>query len=220
MANNFLFRSGVSLPLPPSVTGTPAGGVILSTPATPSTPAPSAGNIAGFTVPHQLESNWCWAAVSLGVDTHYGGAAWTQCSLAGAELGLSCCGSPLPAPCDVPYYLDRALTRVGRFDHYLHGQVSFANLQAEIAADRPLCCRIQWSITGHFVAVFGWSTDQSGTQWVEVQDPDNGYNLQTLADFQTAYRFAGTWSDTYYTCPTAVAVAVVAAVAAPATPMS
>jgi hypothetical protein len=160
---------------------------------------PSSDAIAGFTVPHQEQDNWCWAAVSVAVETYYGGANWSQCDLAGVQLGLGCCSNPIPNACDVPFYLDRSLAGVGCFDRYVSGSVPYSSVQTEIGARRPLCCRIQWSVGGHFVAISDWRIDASGTEYVGVQDPDNGYNFQTLSEFTNSYRSAGSWSDTYFT---------------------
>ena len=43
-------------------------------------------------------------------------STWTQCRVANGELGHSdCCNSPLPLACNVPWYLDQALTRTNNF---------------------------------------------------------------------------------------------------------
>src|SRR5258708_39510268 len=93
-----------------------------------STPAVAAGlggavahHIPGFHVPLQEQTNWCWAAVSVGVAAH-AGAVWQQCNVAGQELGQNCCPAGTNSgPCNVPYYLDRALTRVGHFRAMIAG---------------------------------------------------------------------------------------------------
>ena len=202
MPESFLFPPGASRidPLPPAPRnapsqGTPLGGTL---PSGASSVVLSSDSIPGFTVPLQDKNNWCWAAVSVGVSTWYGGTSWTQCAVAQAALGLDC-ATPLPSGCDVPWYLDRALDRVVHFDRYVGTPQPYSDVQAEVHARRPLCCRIQWSVGGHFVAISGWSIDGKGTEFIEVEDPDNGYNFQTLSDFSTAYRSAGSWSDTYYT---------------------
>ena len=201
MPESFLFPVGASRVVP-----LPTPHAVPAAEAPPGGAPPAAGSVAassdaipGFTVPHQEQDNWCWAAVSVGVDSCYGGGNWTQCRLAGAELGLGCCSTPFPNGCDAPFYLDRSLTGVGRFDRYVHGSAVYSTVQTEIGARRPLCCRIQWSVGGHFVAISDWSIDAKGTEYVGVQDPDNGYNFQTLSEFTNSYRSAGNWSDTYFT---------------------
>jgi hypothetical protein len=205
MPANFLFPAGspritaVLLPHAVPAAGAPPSGA----PRAAGSAIASSDAIPGFTVPHQEQDNWCWAAVSVGVATYYGGVNWTQCSLAGAQLRLGCCSTPIPNACDVPYYLDRSLTGAGCFDRYVNGSALYSTVQTEIGARRPLCCRIQWSVGGHFVAISDWSIDANGTEYVGVQDPDNGYNFQTLSEFTNSYRDAGSWSDTYFTRRTA-----------------
>ena len=38
------------------------------------------------------------------------------------------------------------------------------------------------------MAISDWSIDAKGTEYVGVQDPDNGYNFQTLSEFTNSYR--------------------------------
>lgn len=192
MRNTFLFPLAVAAKPMPVRAPLPGG-------------APPTSGKVSVSIPHQQQQNWCWAAVSVGITTFYGSTTWTQGSVAQAELGLNCCAAPLPTSCDVPWYLDRALTRVQNFDHFVASAQSFTVVQAEINANRPLCCRIQWSIGGHFVAISGWSINATGVEFVDVEDPDNGYNFQTYTDFLTYYRSAGVWSDTYFTRATGAA---------------
>src|SRR5262245_35787098 len=69
----------------------------------------------GLTVEHQQQTNWCWAAVSNSVSRYYDpSSTWSQCTIANAELGhSSCCTNGGSAACNQPWFLDRALTRVG-----------------------------------------------------------------------------------------------------------
>jgi hypothetical protein len=70
-----------------------------------------------FNMQPQTQSNWCWAATSTSVSHYYSWfSPWTQCKVANGELGYSnCCNSPVPSPCNVSWYLDRALTRTENF---------------------------------------------------------------------------------------------------------
>ena len=69
----------------------------------------------GLTVEHQTQTQWCWAAVSNSVSHFYdAGSTWTQCTIVNAELGQStCCSNGSSSACNKPWYLDKALTRVG-----------------------------------------------------------------------------------------------------------
>jgi hypothetical protein len=81
--------------------------------------APGAGSLAGFVMQVQQKTNWCWAAVSASVAGFFGGA-WTQCAIASAERHpRNCCANPLPNGCDVYWYLDAPLARVGHFNQIM-----------------------------------------------------------------------------------------------------
>src|SRR5262245_21914601 len=103
-----------------------------------------------FNMQAQTQTNWCWAATSTSVSHFYWlFSPWTQCKVANAELGHSdCCNSPVPAPCNVPWYLDRALTRTKNFVSIVAGQASFQQVRTEIDAGRPVGARIGWGGNG------------------------------------------------------------------------
>lgn len=173
----------------------PVGGPFLAAPLG----GGPAYHILGFHVPLQEQTNWCWAAVAVGVAARYG-AAWQQCNLAGLELGQHCCPAGTnPVACNVPYYLDRALTRVGHFRSMVAGSVPL-NPQAitAINANEPIGVRIEWpGGTGHFIAIAGYSTN--GGQFVDVEDPWYSASTVSYATLQTAYKATGAWTHTYWT---------------------
>ncbi|MGY1698979.1 papain-like cysteine protease family protein [Geodermatophilus sp. SYSU D00766] len=153
-----------------------------------------------FTMQAQTESNWCWAATSRSVSHFYWFLSpWTQCRVANAELARTdCCGSPAPTPCNVPWYLDRALTRTRNFVR-ITGPVAFSVVRAEIDAGRPVGARIGWSGGGgHFMCIYGYST-VLGQEYVDIDDPIYGKSHLTVADFSTNYQGSGTWTHTYFT---------------------
>lgn len=156
-------------------------------------------HIAGFHVPLQEQTNWCWAAVAVGVAARYG-AAWQQCNIASLELGQHCCPAGTnPGACNVPYYLDRALSRVDHFATMITGVASLSpQVITEINANRPMGVRIGWAGGGgHFIAIAGYSTN--GGQFVDVEDP--WYSASTVAYtvLQNAYKGTGSWTHTYRT---------------------
>lgn len=158
-----------------------------------------AHHIPGFHVPLQEQTNWCWAGVAAGVAARYG-AVWQQCNLAGLELGQHCCPAGTnPGVCNVPYYLDRALTRVGHFATMMAGAAPLnSQVITEINANRPVGVRIGWSGGGgHFVAIAGYSTN--GGQFVDVEDPWYSASTVTYAVLQSAYKGTGAWTHTYWT---------------------
>jgi hypothetical protein len=158
-------------------------------------------NRLAFTMQTQLASNWCWAATSNSVSHFYwSSSTWTQCTIVNAELGRSdACNTPTPGGANVPWYLDRALTRTRNFVSITAGPAPFSTIRAEIDAGRPVGARIGWSGGGgHFVVVYGYSVWRD-TLYVDIGDPVNGNSHQTLDDFSTNYLGSGTWTHYYLT---------------------
>ncbi len=154
-----------------------------------------------FDMQHQTQSNWCWAATSTSVSHfYYSASGWTQCLVAGAELGLSnCCASPVPSACNVPWYLDRALTRTMNFSSIVSGTITYSQILAELQHGRPIGARIGWSGGGgHFMVIYGCSRVGS-TYYVDIDDPIYGKSHITLATFTSNYQGSGSWTHTYYT---------------------
>jgi len=163
--------------------------------------AGSSGSLQGFAVSTQLQSEWCWAAVSSSVANFYGPTQWTQCGVASAELApLNCCGGDASDGCNKPWYLDRALTRVGHFDRISASSAPFTGVQAEIGGNRPLGCRIAWAGGGaHFVALGGWLIAADGSSYVNVCDPFYGPVQKKYDDFVSAYVSPGDgWTHSYF----------------------
>jgi len=158
-------------------------------------------SLNGFSVEIQQQSEWCWAAVSTSVATFFGSAAWTQCRVASGELApLNCCGGDAADSCNQPWYLDRALTRVGHFDRITFSSATFAVVQGEINGGRPLGCRIAWAGgSAHFVAVGGWRVTADGSQYVNICDPYYGPTTKKYSDFVSAYMTPGdSWTHSYF----------------------
>ncbi len=154
----------------------------------------------GFSMQHQQQSNWCWAATATSVALFYHDWGWTQCQVANAELGRTdCCGAGASGPCNVYGFLDRALTVVGHFDRWVGGVASIAEIQTEVTSARPLGIRVAWSGGGaHFLCIIGQYSD-GGIDFVTVDDPIFDRSDVNYATLQTAYQGTGAWTDTYYT---------------------
>jgi Papain-like cysteine protease AvrRpt2 len=153
-----------------------------------------------FTMQVQQQSNWCWAATATSVSHFYLlPSSWTQCLGANAELGHNdCCSSPVPGGCNVPWYLDKALTRTDNFES-LTGPVSFDTVYNELKAGRAVGARIGWSGGGgHFVAIYGCGRSV-GVEYFDIDDPVYGKSQQTVSTFSTSYQGNGTWTHTYFT---------------------
>jgi Papain-like cysteine protease AvrRpt2 len=154
-----------------------------------------------FNMQSQTQSNWCWAATSTSVSKFYSFfSTWTQCRVAGAELSLTtCCDATVPAACNVPWYLDRALTRTSNFDHIVSGTIDFATILSEIRAGRVIGARQGWSGGGgHFMVICGCSRIGS-LAFLDIDDPIYGKSTITYETFSTNYQGSGTWTHTYFT---------------------
>lgn len=156
-----------------------------------------------FNMQAQTQTNWCWAATATSVSHYYWWFLnrWTQCRVANAELAhADCCNSPVPAACNVPWYLDRALTRTNNFVSIAAGAASFATLRAELDAGRPVGARIGWSGGGgHFMAIYGYTLIAGLLEFLDIDDPIYGKSHLSYSDFATNYQGSGTWTHTYFT---------------------
>ena len=153
-----------------------------------------------FDMQAQTQSNWCWAATSTSVSHYFSfWSRWTQCRVANAELDRAdCCDDPVPAACNVPWYLDRALTRTGNFVS-ITGAQTFAAVRDEIDAGRPVGARIGWSGGGgHFMCIYGYSWIV-GQEYFDIDDPIYGKSHVSVADFSSNYQGSGSWTHTYFT---------------------
>jgi hypothetical protein len=154
-----------------------------------------------FAMQAQTQTNWCWAATATSVSHFYWWwSSWSQCSVANGELGHNdCCNSGVPAACNVPWYLDRALTRTSNFVSMMSGQAGFAQVRAEVDAGRPVGARIGWSGGGgHFMVIYGYSL-VAGIEYFDIDDPIYGKSHLTVADFSGNYQGSGNWTHTYFT---------------------
>lgn len=157
--------------------------------------------VLSFNMQHQTQTNWCWAATSTSVSHYYYFlSAWTQCKVAGAELGRTdCCNATVPSACNVPWYLDKALTRTANLDHMVSGTISFSAIEAELKKGRVIGTRIGWSGGGgHFMCIYGCSR-VGFIEYVDIDDPIFGKSHITLATFTSNYQGSGSWTHTYFT---------------------
>ena len=153
-----------------------------------------------FHMQPQTELNWCWAATSTSVSHYYWyRSRWTQCRVACAELNLqTCCEIPAPDDCNVPWFLDKALTRTQNFVS-ISGPIPFNEVRAEIDAGRPVGARIGWSGGGgHFVVIYGY-TKVLAQEYFDIDDPIYGKSHLKVADFSNHYQTTGSWTHAYLT---------------------
>jgi hypothetical protein len=166
--------------------------------------APPAGRSLNFKVPHQLQTNWCWAAVTAGVAAYYNQPNWTQCRVVCLSLGQAyCCslGAGSSVSCNQPWYLDRALQRVGNFSDLTSAPLQLWQVVSELNSNRPVGVRIGWfGGGGHFLAIGGYSPNS-----IDIWDPWWGNPNQatnvSYASFPATYQNRGRWTHSYRTAP-------------------
>ncbi|WP_084534662.1 papain-like cysteine protease family protein [Nocardia yamanashiensis] len=154
-----------------------------------------------FQMQHQQQTQWCWAATSTSVAAYFNAATpWTQCTVVNAEVGRNdCCGGAAStAPCNQPWWLDRALTRVGHFNQ-MTTPLTTVQLAAELNQSTPVGARVGWSGGGgHFMVLRGRFTS-GATEYVSVADPWYGDSDVTDDAFRNRYQGTGTWTHSYKT---------------------
>ena len=156
----------------------------------------------GLLMQTQLQPNWCWSAVSTSVSCFYNPAsAWTQCTLANAELEQTgCCADGSASQCNRDWYLDRALKRTGNLQSWVGNPVTLSDVEHELNAGRPVGVRIGWAGGGgHFVVLDGSADPGTGPGFLTVQDPIFGKSRMPYSAFRNTYHGNGSWTHTYYT---------------------
>ncbi|ACU62887.1 papain-like cysteine protease family protein [Chitinophaga pinensis] len=157
--------------------------------------------VLNFNMEAQTQSNWCWAATSKSVSFFYSALLnpWTQCKIASAELGQTCCTSPVPGPCNVPWYLDKALTRTKNFVQFISGTMTWESVKEQIDKGLVVGTRIGWSGGGgHFMVIYGVSKVLN-TKYFHIDDPIYGKSTLTVSQFSTNYQGSGSWTHSYLT---------------------
>ena len=154
-----------------------------------------------FRMQNQEMDNWCWAAVSVSVDRFFAPrSTLRQCRMAQKILKLKrCTGRNCTEACDQPWYLDKALRRVGRLRGHPLGRLKFAQVQQEIDNGVPVCVRIGWrGGGGHFVVITGYSVSgRSNIERLQIKDPLYADAIVNYKSFVSSYRGAGRWTDTF-----------------------
>ncbi|MFL5155636.1 MAG: papain-like cysteine protease family protein [Microvirga sp.] len=170
---------------------------------------PQSGKLV-FSIQKQLQTQWCWAAVSTSVSLYFNrSSTWTQCTVANTNLKRSdCCGSP--SNCNTPSVLEVPLKITGNLRTMMDRRLSLNEVQGEISGNSPVCARIAWhGGGGHFVVVSGWlvAADPDESQYLYISDPIYLDSRVALDEFPSAYQGGGDWTHTYLTDRPRVALA-------------
>ena len=114
-----------------------------------------------------------------------------------AELGqTTCCANGSTSQCNQPWYLERALTRVGNLDHWVNGTITLAVGRRARSTEgaSSVCVSVG-------AAVVATSLDRGlpggGNGFVYIEDPIYGASYVDYNTFRTAYQGSGSWTHTY-----------------------
>lgn len=148
----------------------------------------------------QLQTYWCWAAVAASVRAYFDPArAVSQCQVATQTLNkfegsaYDCCQDP--GPCNIPYYLDLALTTLGHLNVVHPFPLSWNDVRFFIKRNDPVCALLKSAASGHYVVISNCSRTPSGTEYLFVNDPDD----QFLGAVQVRYdTFLWDYQDSGY----------------------
>ncbi len=156
--------------------------------------------VLAFNMHAQTQTQWCWAATSTSVSKFYSiFSPWTQCKVASQAMGETCCASPVPSPCNQPWYLNLALDITENFVSYQGGTITWNQIRDELDKGLVVGARIGWSGGGgHFMVIHGVSK-QGLTEYLHIDDPIYGKSTLTYQQFATNYQGSGTWTHTYFT---------------------
>jgi len=168
-------------------------------------------DISSFSIEHQKQDQWCWAAVALGVCLFYSDQTWQQqCEVVNdifAQIrgATDCCQSGSTFPCNMSWTLSVVLNTARHLTQPIRGVVTFADLLQEIeVGQRPVAIRIIFSDlnTAHFIVLTGCAQTSDGRQWVKVADPSLATGNVTTIEYSALvneYRPGATWDESYFT---------------------
>ena len=150
-----------------------------------------------FSMQHQTEIEWCWAADAVSIDLFFDKTSrLTQCAVANTVLGRTdCCTNPDSPDCDQPQSMTHVLTTVGRLRLHLKTPLSFDDLKQEIDSGKPVGAHISWETEGgHIPIIVGY---REGSQTLAIADPLYGQSEVDYDTFKTSYRQIGRWDESY-----------------------
>lgn len=168
----------------------------VAVPLAPPAPAESsAAGAAATTVPMpyvaQTEDNWCWAACAQMLFGRPGSTPRSQCQVASAYFGQTCCPSPgAPSACDLGAWPQVAYPPQGIPTSWIQTALTQAQVEAELAAGRPVQVCLQWSASDstHVALIVG----QNEAGDFEVYDPIYGAGSRSFDQIWSAYGL-GAW---------------------------
>lgn len=144
--------------------------------------------ILNYLTQKQALDNWCWCAVASSVSFFFNKNqnGFQQGDIAGKLINSICSNisttnnnAPDPS-CNVAGDLKDSLNFTGNFAWDLERALSFNELLDQINGFFPVCCEINWPVTGlsHFVSIYGYQNNN-----IIVGDPDFGISTVDYNSF-------------------------------------
>ncbi|MFF0746178.1 papain-like cysteine protease family protein [Streptomyces sp. NPDC004111] len=149
-----------------------------------------------ITMQAQEKTNWCWAAGGNTIASWFG-KKYSQNQFCNAAFGRSqntTCPNNQATLGNVQNGLDWAGINPGS---YVTGYLRYTTVQSEIAADRPVETRIQWSSGGgHMHVIYGYDTANSWVYWGDPWQTSDRYNWASHAWYVNNNSFS--WTHSLY----------------------
>jgi hypothetical protein len=178
-------------------------------------PAPlylQAAYVMAFDMQPQLQSEWCWAAVTASLSEFLTPASpMTQCQAANKFLKQSsppvdCCQNPDAPACNQTNSLSNVLQATGWLGCYHPFHLPPDVIRNLINKGKPLPILINWRdgngkfSGGHFIVITGVGPDHPnghGDTMIAVEDPLNGPSLLPYNVLTKTYKGDGYWMYSY-----------------------
>ncbi|QIQ05328.1 papain-like cysteine protease family protein [Streptomyces liangshanensis] len=159
-------------------------------------PAAAASSQLGISMQAQQKSNWCWAAAGNTIATWFG-RNHTQndfCNAAFNRAQGSTCPNNQATLANVQTALRWSGISAGS---YITGTLSYATVQSEINARRPMETRILWSSGGgHMHVLYGYDTASNWVYWGDPWGSNSRYNWASYSWYQRNSEFS--WTHSLY----------------------
>jgi hypothetical protein len=165
------------------------------------------GFVLSVTIPKSADTQWCWAAVAVGIAKAYQDQdpKWNeQCEVATrVKKATTCCPAGDYTDCNLADFLPPSLEEHHDSTPIDPGEnKTFEFVVASTKSGYPLAIRlgVENDDAGHFVVIAGYREDDDGVRQLWIGDPEEG--LRNLADFDKLLTPSTTeryWTDTFRT---------------------
>ncbi len=167
---------------------------------------PEIGQTLNIVARPQIQSKWCWASC-IEMATDYKGNIIGQCLVANAAFNrLDCCvpnpknpNNPVNPACNLTTTPSRMVLLCINYGYprtrWIAGSLGIGQLITQIGGAHPVFAIIEWTTGGaHVVLVDGWGIDDSGTNWVGLNDPASGALIVRLTSLLAGFGY-GSWTQ-------------------------